>query len=246
MAALLPGANWKQKGPQSRHKRKLSGAVAGREEAAPTKVRGNWVMFEHNYILCAAEGSGQDRIKILDYGERIVVAAADGAGGRSGGAEAADMALELMIRQATCLTSQSDCERLLGAVDVAIASDKVAGETTGIIAVLSANAIIGASVGDSGAWILDGAGIDDLTRHQVRKPFLGTNGACPAGFTRSALRGTLLVATDGLLKYTSRELIAGVVQNTAIAELPAALVKLVRYPSGALPDDVTIGLCRSK
>ena len=80
LAALLPGANWKQKGPQSRHKRKLSGAVAGREEAAPTKVRGNWVMFEHNYILCAAEGSGQDRIKILDYGERIVVAAADGAG----------------------------------------------------------------------------------------------------------------------------------------------------------------------
>ena len=203
-------------------------------------------MFEHNHIVCAAEGGGQDRVKTMDHGGRIVVALVDGAGGRSGGAEAADMALGLMIRQAPSLASQSDCENLLRAVDAAIASDKIAGETTAVSVVISANAVVGASVGDSGAWILDGAGIDDLTRHQARKPFLGTNGVCPAGFARSALRGTLLVATDGLLKYTSRELIAGVVQNTAIAELPAALVKLVRYPSGALPDDVAIGLCRSK
>jgi len=202
-------------------------------------------MFESNYIVLAANSGGQDRIAVQNDGDRLVFTLADGAGGRSGGAEAADLAITLVRERMGSLAAPEDCEKLLSEIDRMVSSDKIAGETTAVMVVVSPKMVFGASVGDSGAWILNGSNVDELTQHQMRKPFIGTGGSFPVGFMRNALAGTLLVATDGLLKYTSRETIAATFGKLNLRELPEALVKLVRYPSGNLPDDIAIGLCRS-
>jgi hypothetical protein len=201
-------------------------------------------MFKSNFTNQSTRGSGQDRIQIFHFDKKVVLAVADGAGGLSGGAEAADIAINFISQRSDSLSSQKHCEKLLREIDNAISSDRIAGETTAVLVVVSLNYIFGASVGDSGAWILNGTSIDDLTRSQIRKPFLGTGVATPIGFSRDALHGTLLVATDGLLKYTSREAISAALERANFDDSPAALVSLVRYSSGELPDDVTVGLCR--
>jgi serine/threonine protein phosphatase PrpC len=202
-------------------------------------------MFQTSHIIQPAEGVGQDRLAVVRRGSRIIIAIADGAGGRSGGAEAADFVALFAKERAESLNSQADCERILTDLDALIASDKTAGETTAIVSIVSSEGICGASVGDSGAWLVKGSGVDDLTLHQIRKPFLGTGAAMPVGFSRNGWDGIFLVGTDGLLKYTSRDKIAATIQQTDFAAAPAALVSLVRYASGALPDDVTISLCRT-
>ena len=201
-------------------------------------------MFESSHIaLSAQKDDGQDRIQILRDGDKLIIAIADGAGGQSGGAEAAELAIKLISQRAASLATQNDCEKLLVEVDKIISADRGAGETTAVVVVVSASGVIGASVGDSGAWILNSEGIDELTRGQARRPFLGSGGTFAVGFTRNELDGTLLVATDGLLKYTSREAIASIVEKSKFNDAPAALVDLVRYTSGNLPDDAAIGLC---
>jgi serine/threonine protein phosphatase PrpC len=201
-------------------------------------------MFQTSQIIQPAEGSGQDRLVVLRTESRVIIAIADGAGGRSGGAEAADLAAKLIGERAETLSTQADCERLLTELDGTVASNNAAGETTAVVAIVSSAGIVGASVGDSGAWLVSATGIDDLTKNQIRKPFIGTRAAIPIGFTRAGLDGTLLVATDGLLKYTSREKITVTIQQSDFDTTPAALVSLVRYVSGALPDDVTCAICR--
>ena len=201
-------------------------------------------MFQTSQAIQPAEGNGQDRLVVLRTETKVIIAIADGAGGRSGGAEAADLAAKLIGERAKILSTQADCERILTELDGIVASNSAAGETTTVVAIISSAGIVGASVGDSGAWLVNGTGIDDLTMNQVRKPFIGTRAAIPIGFARARVDGTLLVATDGLLKYTSREKIAAVIQQSAFDTAPSALVSLVRYHSGALPDDVTCALCR--
>jgi serine/threonine protein phosphatase PrpC len=202
-------------------------------------------MLQSSFIAVSAQGGGQDRIQLVRLDGGVIFALADGAGGRSGGAEAADLATQLILKSADLLTTQEHCECLLRTIDGAISADRIAGETTAIVAVVKTEKVFGASVGDSGTWVLNGSNIDDLTVNQVRKPFLGSGAAMPVGFSRDRLYGTLLIATDGLLKYTSREAIAGVVEKSDLNEAPEALVNLVRYTSGNLPDDVAIALCRS-
>jgi hypothetical protein len=51
---------------------------------------------------------------------------------------------------------------------------------------------------------------------------------------------TLLVATDGLFKSTSAERIVGTGRERRPDVAVQQPIELLRYPSGALPDDVTI------
>jgi len=57
-------------------------------------------------------------------------------------------------------------------LDQKIAAANDCGETTGVIAIVSANEIFGANVGDSAAWLFTPDGKEELSR--VRKPYLGT------------------------------------------------------------------------
>jgi serine/threonine protein phosphatase PrpC len=79
----------------------------------------------------------------------------------------------------------------------------------------------------------------NLTQHQQRKPILGSGDTEPVPFRQPVVPGILLLATDGLLKYTSTEKIISVCRENPVALAAPRLLELVRYPSGAYPDDVT-------
>jgi hypothetical protein len=68
-------------------------------------------------------------------------------------------------------------------------------------------------------------GVMDLTRRQARKPFLGTGCASPVGFIHKLVnREKLLLAMDGLFKYTSPEKIENVCRVTAPQIVPKQLI----------------------
>lgn len=196
-------------------------------------------------LTVAGNPENQDRGVVIHDGPRVVLCVADGAGGRSGGTEAADMAVEFVRHNASRLSDSDPCAELLRELDANIAKDAIAGETTCIFAVVTVDEVFGASVGDSGAWLIPEEGPHvDLTRGQQRKPFAGSGSAWPVAFNQPRLNGFLLLATDGLLKYTSAERIAEIVRQAPVETAAQKLIELVRYPSGALPDDVTLILTK--
>jgi serine/threonine protein phosphatase PrpC len=198
-------------------------------------------------ILLSVAGNteNQDRGLVVCDGPRMVLCIADGAGGRSGGTEAAMMAVDFVGRNSSLITHAEGCAELLRQMDAAIAKDTAAGETTCVLAVITPDEIFGASVGDSGAWLIpDRERLVDLTQAQQRKPFVGSGSAWPVPFQLLNPKGSLLLATDGLLKYTSVERIVETCQQNSAEVVAQRLIELVRYPSGRLPDDVTLILAK--
>jgi serine/threonine protein phosphatase PrpC len=200
-----------------------------------------------NAFLQTAAGNpeNQDRGAVIHCGSRLVLVVADGAGGRSGGTEAAIMAVEMIRQQSETLETADACVDLLQKLDRAIEQDRVAGETTCVITVWAGGAIYGASAGDSGAWLISPNGTPvHLTAGQQRKPFIGSGSAWPVPFCHQKPNGLLLLATDGLLKYTSIDRISEICRSEPPEVSARNLIELVRYPSGKLPDDVTLILGR--
>jgi serine/threonine protein phosphatase PrpC len=137
------------------------------------------------------------------------------------------------------------CEVLTDA-DRQICTDTQCGETTCVVVGIRRDCIEGASVGDSGAWLIAPDSHRDLTRIQQRKPFLGSSEALPIPFRAdfTDARNLLLVATDGLLKYASPDAICRCARSTDFPDAPKALIDLVRMPSGGLQDDVAVAVAR--
>jgi len=163
----------------------------------------------------------------------------------SGGAEAAEFVVNGIKKQIASMDLNLEAlNKLLVSLDQEMAALGAFGETTCVIAVLSDNGVIGTSVGDSGSFIFSKAGVDKLTANQICKPFLGSGRMIPISFTRDHFEGTLLIATDGLLKYTSQEKITAAIDAADLDAAARKLVDLVRYQSGALPDDVSVLLAR--
>ena len=132
---------------------------------------------------------------------------------------------------------------LLHEIDNKLARSTAGGETTGVILIVNTARIFGASLGDSVAWFFATDSKDELTQGQLRKPLLGSGVASTHGFARSLLPGTLVVATDGLWKYTALERIEQCVRHAEACNLAAELSELVRLRSGAFPDDAAIVTC---
>jgi hypothetical protein len=94
--------------------------------------------------------------------------------------------------------------------------------------------------------VVHGSHIEDLTDGQTRKPLVGS-GCRPFAIRAAALgAGTLLVASDGLLRYAKPADIARRAAGPDLAAAARGLVDLVRLRSGALPDDVSVVLCRGR
>lgn len=157
----------------------------------------------------------QDRICVSNSGMRTIIAVADGAGGISGGAQAAELFVQSISAHAAELKTADDCGRLLQKIDQELSNASDCGETTGIVVVIGPDRLIGAGVGDSAAWLFSGDSKTLLT-NGPRKPFLGTGSAWPAAFSSQAADGTLVVATDGLWKYAGLESIAQKVRTAAL------------------------------
>lgn len=134
-------------------------------------------------------------------------------------------------------------------VDLFLATDAClvanrAGETTGAVVVLGKRGFLGFSIGDSQAWVVTRAGVDNLTIGQHTHERLGNGRATLVIFERPQLAGVLLVATDGLFKYAAGPVIAGIARSGTVAEAADGLLELVRLRSGKMADDVTVVLVR--
>jgi serine/threonine protein phosphatase PrpC len=169
-----------------------------------------------------------------------VFVVADGAGGTGGGAAAAEAVIAAV--GASVIGDALGWVELLARVD----REMKLGETTAVVCSVVGDTIVGASVGDSGAWRIEDGAIDDLTHAQRRKPLLGSGRAVVVPFTARLGSATLLLASDGLLKYASAERIAACVGGVDLDAVARDLVDLVRLRSGALPDDIAIVLSRRR
>jgi serine/threonine protein phosphatase PrpC len=114
------------------------------------------------------------------------------------------------------------------------------GQCTAVVVEISGDRVFGASVGDSGAWMLNGKAVIDLTENQHRKPLLGSDEAMPMGFGPIEFSGRLLIATDGLLKYATESDIGQRAMGVSVNEAVERLIAGVRLRNGALQDDVGI------
>jgi serine/threonine protein phosphatase PrpC len=185
-------------------------------------------------------GRGEDCVLIEHFGSRTLAVVADGAGGTGSGAAAAAMACSMAAqRLRTQVTgTPENWARCLYEVDQALV--RSGGQCTAVIVEIFEGCVFGASVGDSGAWILKEKGVVDLTENQHRKPLLGSDEAMPMGFGPIDLCGRLLIATDGLLKYSTESQIAQWAMGVSVNEAVDKLIAGVRLRSGALQDDVGI------
>lgn len=190
----------------------------------------------------ARRGRGEDKIAIIPLTDRTIFVVADGAGGISGGAAAAETVCKAITdwcRQGKAV----DWPGWLTLIDREIAGSKTCGLAAAvIIEIKNDGQIAGASVGDCEAWVFVNDSTKNLTAGQARKPLLGEGTTVPVGFDGSVAGGTLLAATDGLWKYLDRTRIA---KATAIRPLEAAANALVdgaRLRSGTLQDDVAVAI----
>lgn len=193
-----------------------------------------------------------------------LLAVADGIGGRSGGRQAA----EAVITAVENMTgTRLPAERLgaryftkrpsewLRELDRQMTETVGMGETTAVVALLTERVFggtnglecgcIGAAVGDSVAWHISDAALEPLTRGSERKPWVGSGTARAVGF--SEIRpsfGWVLLATDGLVKYTRAAHVCDVVRTVPFDEIPRRLIDLARLPNGLLQDDVAVIVAR--
>lgn len=178
-------------------------------------------------------GLNEDRLFVERRGNQTVAIVCDGAGNGGRGGLAADLAIAELGR--VWRAGFVDWVRALLAVDQMVKSQAQGGETTCVAALISDDGLFrGASVGDSGAWMLyRRRPVEDLTAHQDRAR-LGSGRAHPVLF-KGQMMGSLLLATDGLLKYVRTDHV-----RTCAARGVDALIDSVRLKSGALQDDVAV------
>lgn len=181
---------------------------------------------------------GQDRALVFVRPHGLVIALADGAGGTSNGA----LAAQAFVDAVGVTSPETSWTAVIEALDQD-APRLGHGQTTAVVLTLVPGDITGCSVGDSGAWLV-GDEVVDLTDGQVRKPLVG-GGCVPFVFHAGPIgKATLLVASDGLLRYAKQQDIADIARGPDLATAARSLVELVRLPSGDLQDDVAVVLCR--
>jgi PPM family protein phosphatase len=171
---------------------------------------------------------------------RTIIVVADGAGGTGNGERAAETVVREVTSSYPAIMTAEQWGAKLREIDFRIGL----GESTAVVVELRTDAILGASVGDSRAWIIRDGELIDLTARQIRKPLLGSGEAQPVHFSAGPLLGTLIVATDGFCNYVKRDLLTRLVAQTDFLEIPRRCVDLVRLPSGELWDDIGIVTCR--
>jgi PPM family protein phosphatase len=204
-------------------------------------------MFDAVRRLDSYRKRSEDRAEVIAHPSGLGIIVADGAGGTSGGGAAADTAVmwaKALLSDAQRLPDSAQWASFLSTLDYQISSGD-GGQTTAVVASVTEEGVCGASVGDSAAWILNESGVVDLTAGQVRKPLVGTGSAKPVAFHAELLGGTLLLATDGLIKYAPRDEIRHLAMGMDLSAAARKLIDRARLRSGQLQDDVALILCRS-
>ncbi len=165
--------------------------------------------------------AGQDRAAAFPFAGGHLLVVADGAGGVAGGAEAAQAVVDAL--HALDATREHDWVQVLRTLDAHLSSATGMGETTAVVAFLKDDEIVGASVGDSGGWMLMGTWLD-LLENQRRKPLLGTGEAVPVAFGPFPMGERVLLGSDGLFKYVEAERIGRLASNTSLESAASELI----------------------
>ena len=142
-----------------------------------------------------------DRLSVLRDAHRTLIALADGAGSAAAAQLAAARAVDELAR---CFRSgilpdnPRDWEMVLEGIDHIVLSDPAAGETNALVMLVQQGVVVGASVGDSLAYIAPPEGEAKLLspRH-CRGPRIGTGIARPIGFGPVRLEGRLITRRTG-------------------------------------------------
>jgi serine/threonine protein phosphatase PrpC len=184
----------------------------------------------------APRARSEDRAVVWAVGDAWIVVVADGTGGAVGGAAAAEHVIagvERAIGDGLAVAAAAAWVATLEAIDRAIAGDPRAGETTAIALAVVAGQVVGASCGDSRAWLDDGER-RELTGGQVCKPRLGSGAARAVGFTAAA-RGRLVVATDGVWDYLTIDDALAAAGGGAASVIAAVAARFRTFP-----DDIAV------
>jgi serine/threonine protein phosphatase PrpC len=181
---------------------------------------------------------------VQDCSRGVLVVVADGAGGLPGGARAAEMLIDAVRQPGSSLyagTGAAELSDLLRLADARIAAHPAAGETTGLAVFVSEGYVVGASVGDSEAWVVSRDRIHVLTAKQIRRR-AGSGAASPIAFEERFVDGRLVVGTDGLFGYADEAGIAHVLRSCDLSECPEKLLSLVRIGGDRYADDVALAV----
>jgi len=187
-------------------------------------------------------GRGEDRASVRQEGERILVVVADGAGGTGAGAIAAQTVCDLVLTEPSGARSWN---AVLRDIDLRLMRSGTGGLSTVVVVEVVEGLITGASVGDSGAWLVSESAISDLTELQQAKPLLGSGAAQPAALASTVFAGRLLVASDGLFKYAHRSEIQRRIVTSSLEDCVTSLLDSVRLRNGRFQDDVSIVLAEA-
>jgi len=190
---------------------------------------------------------GEDRVEVIESPGGPVLVVADGAGGMSGGERAAEAVVWLAreaVQAGLEMTDRGWWAELILRMDREVLADSHAGETTAVVMGVAAGMVTGASVGDSGAWLVTEKNIDVLTRRQVRRPFLGSGAATAVPFQAPMGNATLMAASDGIIKYAKRDKIWKAALSEDLESAAREIIDLARLPTGEIQDDAAVILCR--
>jgi hypothetical protein len=203
--------------------------------------------FEAAQVVEPHARTGADHVAVLPWGEAVVLVIADGAGNSRRGVEAAQAvirAVQSAVVGRADLMRPEAWSQVLEQCDHGLASAAHGGETTAVVACVTEGRVIGASVGDSELWLICNDSHTSVTRHQRRKPLLGSGESTPVFFDVPWPQGTLLAGSDGLFSYADPRRIRAVASGPDLAASARELAALPRLASGGLPDDVGLVLCR--
>jgi hypothetical protein len=143
-----------------------------------------------------AHDTSHDRLSVLRDAHRALIALADGADSSEGAQTAAARAVNELarcFRNGTLPRDPQDWVMVLEAIDHVVFSDPDAGETSALVMLVQQGVVVGASVGDSLAYIVPPVGEAELlTTHPRKEPRIGTGLASPVGFGPAQLDGKLI------------------------------------------------------
>jgi serine/threonine protein phosphatase PrpC len=204
-------------------------------------------MLQTACILDSYRRRSQDRAVVIEHREGLVLVVADGAGGTSGGDEAADTVImwtKALASRTEHIAESGQWQELLSKVDFQVSCQH--GQAAAVVAAVTSDGIFGASAGDCAAWLISGEGIADLTAHQLRRPMLGSGAANPIPFERAPFAGTLMLASDGLVNYAPRDRLVAAALEPNLAHAGRRMIDAARLRTGELQDDVAVILCRER
>lgn len=197
----------------------------------------------------SAHAHGQPRAKAGVYAlpHGAVVAIADGEGPRDCVAKAAERVLqyaEQLSKEPQLRSNHDAFERHLHELDKEIANSPEVAEVSMIIATVSNRGIVGYSVGDAKAWLLDEDVSSELTSGQLRAPLVGSGETLITPFALPATTGRILLCTQGLWDNAVEHQLLHIARSAQINQATRSLLALPRLPSGTLSADIALILCQ--